>query len=131
MGDSGMTKAEALYRFFNSFGIDGFESYSVPEEAPFPRITYDLVTGDYGDTNNVGVNLWYQASSLVEINAMADRIASVIGLGGVQLPCDGGYIHLYRGSPYAQSLDDPDDDTIKRKYINIVARFNTVPMEGV
>lgn len=126
-----MTKAEALYRFFNSFGIAGFETYSVPEDAPFPRITYDLVTGDYGDTNGIGVNLWYRASSLVEINAMADRIAAVIGLGGTTLPCDGGYIHLYRGSPYAQSLDDPDDDTIKRKYINIVARFNTVPVEGV
>lgn len=126
-----MTKAEALYRFFNSFGITGYESYSVPEDAPFPRITYDLVTGDYGQDVAIGINLWYRASSLVDINAMADKIAGTIGLGGIQLACDGGHIHLYRGTPWAQSMDDPDDDTIKRKYINIVARFNTTPLEGV
>lgn len=125
-----MTKAEALYRFFNSFGIAGYESYSVPEEAPFPRITYNLVTGDYGQDVAIGVNLWYRASSLVGINDMADKIAGAIGLGGIQLACDGGHIHLYRGTPWAQSMDDPDDDTIKRKYINITARFNTMPMEG-
>lgn len=126
-----MTKAEALYRFFNSFGIAGYESYSVPEDAPFPRITYDLVTGDYGQDLAMGVSLWYRASSLVDINAMADKIAGTIGLGGIQLDCDGGHIHLYPGKPWAQSMDDPDDDTIKRKYINILARYNTVPTKGV
>lgn len=56
-----MTKAEAVYAFFSSFGIPAYESGSVPDGAGFPRITYDLVTGDYGQEASFSGSLWYRS----------------------------------------------------------------------
>lgn len=127
MGDTGVKKAEAIYAFLASFGIETYETYSVPDDAAFPRLTYDLVTGDFGQQNTMPVNLWYRSTTLVWINAMVDKIADRITAGGIILPCDGGHLHLYCGSPFAQSMDDPEDDLVKRKYLNITIRYNTVP----
>ena len=123
-----MTKAEALYTFFASFGLPAYAADFVPDGAPFPRITYGLVTGDYGAEHSVPASLWYRTDTLTGIFAMVDRIAETVGLGGVKLPCDGGHIHLYRGTPWAQLLRDPDDDKVRRAYLNFTARCNTVPV---
>ena len=34
-----MTKANAIYNFWNSFGITAYEENTVPEDAIFPYIT--------------------------------------------------------------------------------------------
>ena len=123
-----MTKAEALYTFFASFGIPAYAADFVPDGAPFPRITYGLVTGDYGAEHSVSASLWYRTDTLTGMLAMVERIAETVGLGGVKLPCDGGHIHLYRGTPWAQLMRDPDDDKVKREYLNFTARCNTAPV---
>jgi hypothetical protein len=46
-------------------------------------------------------------------------------MGGKTLPCDGGAIWIKRGSPFSQNMGDPNDDLVKRKYINITAEFFT------
>lgn len=122
-----MTKAQALNAFFSSFGMPAYESHAVPDGAGFPYITYDLVTGDYGAEVLFSGNLWYRSSSLSGINAKTDEIARRISLGGIILPCDRGHIHLYCGTPWAQVVDDPEDDMIRRKYLNFMARYNTMP----
>ena len=35
-----MTKAAAIYQFWNSFGLTAYEENSVPTDATFPYITY-------------------------------------------------------------------------------------------
>ena len=127
-----MTKAQAVNAFFSSFGIPAYESHAVPDGVSFPYLTYDLVTGDYGAEVLFAGNLWYRSTSLAEINAKTDEIARRIGLGGVALRCDRGHIHLYCGTPWAQTLGEPntigmEDDMIKRKYLNFTARYNTMP----
>lgn len=122
-----MTKAEAVYAFFSSFGIPAYESGSVPDGAGFPRITYDLVTGDYGQEVSFSGSLWYRSDSLAAISDKTDEIAKKITLGGILLPCDRGHIHLYCGTPWAQMMGDPDDEKIRRNLLNFTARFNTVP----
>ena len=42
------------------------------------------------------------------------------------IPCDGGYIWLKRGSPFCQSLKYEDDNSIKRRYINLTAEYLTL-----
>ena len=41
---SDMTKAAALHQFFSSFGMMAYTSTSVPEDAVFPYLTYELIT---------------------------------------------------------------------------------------
>ena len=121
-----MTKGEALQQFFSGFGLTAYAAASVPDDTVFPYLTYDLVTGSWGDMDtSITVNLWYHTDSEAIPNAKADEIADAIGIGGKVLPCDGGGIWLKRGSPWCQSLADETDKSIKRRYINISAEFLT------
>ena len=121
-----MTKGEALQQFFSGFGLTAYAAASVPADTVFPYLTYDLVTGNWGDMEvSIAVNLWYHTDSEALPNAKADEIADTIGIGGKVLPCDGGGIWIKRGSPWCQSLADETDKSIKRRYINISAEFLT------
>lgn len=121
-----MTKAAALYQFFSSFGMTAYTSTSVPEDAVFPYLTYELITSAW-EVGEVGltVNLWFYTTSEAVPNAKAEELSEAIGLGGVRLKCDGGYIWLKRGSPWCQSLSDETSPTIKRRYINVTAEYQT------
>lgn len=121
-----MTKEAALHRFFNSFGIPGYPSSAVPEDAVFPWLTYDLTTSAW-DSGEVGltVNLWYYTTDEAPPNAKARELSEHVGMGGVLVPCDGGGIWLKRGSPWCQNLQDDTDHNIKRRYLNITAEYLT------
>ena len=73
------------------------------------------VSGIVGTTNEFKLAL-----------AAVDKLSKAIGLGGVFLHCDDGVIWLKRGSPWAQSLTDATDKTIKRRYINVTAEYLTL-----
>lgn len=122
-----MTKDKALYAWFNSFGIPFYPSTNVPEDAVFPWGTYELITGAW-DGGEVGltVNLWYYTESEAIPNAKAEEMSKAIGLGGVTIPCDGGFIWIKRGSPWCQSLKDEASPMIKRRYINVTAEYMTL-----
>jgi len=38
-----MTKAAALHQFFSGFGMDAYTDSSVPDDAVFPYLTYELI----------------------------------------------------------------------------------------
>ena len=127
-----MTKASALYNFFSSFGIDVYEETLVPKRDEtkntpnFPYLTYQLITDSFDNEVLIPVSLWYRSeASLLAINTKTEEVSQRIGRGGVFLDCDGGKIWIKRGSPFAQTMSDPEDNTIRRKYINITAEFLT------
>lgn len=127
-----MTKGAALLEFFSGFGLPAYVSTSVPEDAPFPRLTYDPVFTAFDFSgSNMGevactVNLWYRSESESIPNAKAQEISDAIGQGGKVIPCDDGYIWIKRGSPFAQPMADPNDDMVKRRYINITLEYLTI-----
>ena len=126
-----MTKDKALYQFFSSFGIPAYVSTSVLNEegeadVVFPYLTYTPVFDAWGgEPVSLTVNLWYYTESEAVPNAKAEEISQAIGMGGTNILCDGGYIKLTRGSPWCQSLSDEVSPLIKRRYINVTARFYT------
>ena len=121
-----MTKGAALQAFFGGI-MTAYAASAVPDDATLPYLTYDLITSAWGD-GEVGltVNMWFRTTSEKEPNAAVDKLSKAIGLGGVQLQCDDGIIWLKRGSPWAQSLTDGTDKTIKRRYINVTAEYLTI-----
>lgn len=122
------TKAAAIHAFWSRFGLKAYQDDSVPtgDDAPqFPYLTYTLATDALGVDVALSASLWYRGTSWVAPNAKAEEIAAAIGRGGVLLDCDSGKIWLKRGSPFAQSMGDPEDAMIKRKYLNITAEFLT------
>lgn len=122
-----MTKAAAIYQFFNSFGLTAYAATSVPEDTVFPYLTYELVVDAWeGGEVNIPVNLWFYTESEAIPNVKAHEISEAIGYGGVLLHCDGGYVWLKRGSPWCQSLRDDTAENIKRRYINVSAEYLTL-----
>lgn len=121
-----MTKGEALQAFFERF-LPAYAASAVPEDVTFPYLTYELIT-DAWDGGEVGltVNLWYYTTGEAAPNAKAQELSDAIGLGGVSIPCDGGFIWLKRGSPWCQSLYDASDSHIKRRYLNVAAEYMTL-----
>ena len=120
-----MTKAAAIYQFWNSFGLTAYEENSVPDDSDFPYITYQLVTDSFDYEIPITASLWYRSESWTGINAKTEEISQKISRDGKIIPCDGGAIWLKRGQPFAQSMVDKSDDLIKRKYLNITAEFMT------
>ena len=120
-----MTKAAAIYQFWNSFGLTAYEENSVPDDADFPYITYQLVTDGFGREIQLTASIWYRSEGWTAINAKTEEISQTIGRGGKVVSCDGGAIWLKRGQPFAQSMGDESDNLIRRKYLNITAEFVT------
>ena len=120
-----MTKAAAIYQFWNSFGLTAYDENSVPDEADFPYITYQLVTDSFEREIPLTASIWYRSESWTGINAKTEEISQKISRGGKIISCDGGVIWLKRGQPFAQNMGDESDDLIKRKYLNITAEFIT------
>lgn len=120
-----MTKAAAIYQFWSSFGLTAYDENTVPTDAAFPYITYQLVTDSFDREIPLTASIWYRSESWAGINAKTEEISQTISRGGKIIPCDGGAIWLKRGQPFAQSMGDEIDDLIKRKYLNITAEFMT------
>lgn len=120
-------KVQALYQFWSSFGLLAYDESSVPtgSAAPsFPYVTYRVVTDNLGNEVGLTASLWYRSSSWVAISQKAEEIAKRLeNLSPTRI--DGGYMWLKRGSPFAQRMSDPNDDMIRRIYINITAEFLT------
>ncbi len=120
-----MTKAAAIHAFWNSFALPAYEENSVPENAAFPYITYQLVTDAYIREVPMTASVWYRSTSWKECNAKAEEIGRAIGMGGTVIRCDDGCIWIKRGTPFSQPTGDESDDLVKRKYINISAEYIT------
>ena len=120
-----MTKAAAIYQFWSGFGLTAYEENTVPADAAFPYVTYQLVTDSFDRDVSATASLWYRGESWTAINAKAEEIAQFIGLGGKIIKCDGGRIWIKRGQPFAQNMGDESDDLIKRKYLNLTFEFLT------
>ena len=120
-----MTKAAAIYQFWNSFGLTAYEENTVPTDAAFPYITYQLVTDSFDREVAATASIWYRSESWTAVNAKTEEISQTISRGGKIISCDDGAIWLKRGQPFAQNMGDESDDLIERKYLNITAVYLT------
>lgn len=121
-----MIPEQTIHNFWSSFGVTAYEENSVPtgnDAPPFPYITYSVATSDFGREILLTGSVWTRSTSWISATSIAKSIFDYVGLGGRYLKCDNGVIWLKRGAPFAQSMGDPSDDLIKRKYINLTAEF--------
>jgi hypothetical protein len=79
----------------------------------------------FNEQNQLTANIYTRDTSWSTVNAFSETIFKYIGMSGKILKCDGGAIWIKRGVPFSQSMGDPSDSLIKRKYINITAEFLT------
>lgn len=118
-----MTKDKALHAWFSQF-LSAYPTSNVPEDAVFPWLTYELITGSW-ESGKIAltVNLWYYTESEAVPNAKAQEIADAIGMGGTFVFYDGGAMWITRGSPWCQNIADESDKNIKRRYLNLTVEY--------
>lgn len=125
-----MTKMQALYSFFSGFGIPAYEEnaiYAADDVLPLPYITYSVSLGEFlsGDIP-VSASVWYRTTSWKEPEEKLREISEALSGGGVQIPCEDGYLWLKKGgSTFAQMMNDPSDKLIKRIILSISAEYFT------
>ena len=125
-----MTKIEALYSFFSSFGIPAYEENSVYAMAEsgqtptFPYLTVEIKTDSFGESDTfISFSLWYRSMVWTDIDAKSAQIAKAIGRVGKFVDYDGGSILIMRSSPWAQAMGDSSDDMVKRYLHSLKLRF--------
>lgn len=118
-----MTKAEALYRFYNSFDMPAYPQSNVPEDVIFPYLTYENVQGNNGTDAYPTINLYYYTESEAEPNAKADEISKAIGQG-ISIKSDDGAVYVFHEATWQAVVDD-SISALKRRYTNFHLVFNT------
>ena len=118
-----MNKIQALDAFWNSFSWPAFDENSVPDDTPFPYITYETSSDDFGNTMYRSVNLWHRSSSWEDITKKEQSIANKITRGGVMVPYDGGAILIQKATPWAQRMSEPSDSMVRRIVLNVSMEF--------
>lgn len=117
-----MNREQAIIKFWRSFGLAAYDVGSVPEDAPFPRLTYNVAVDSFGNPVFGEMSLWYRSSVWEAIMEKSHEIEQAIGRGGICLSYDGGCVWLTRGTPWAQRVTD-EDDTLRRISHNVTYEF--------
>lgn len=126
-----MTKMQALYSFFSSFGIPAYEENSIyaADVAPLlPYITYGVATASFPASNiPIPATIWYNSTSWKDVEETANAVNSALSNGGYNIACDGGYIHLKRENDREADMQgDPSSKFTKKAILHIIADFNTI-----
>lgn len=117
-----MDKEQALYSFWSGFNLPAYDETIAPEDATFPRITYETSTDSFGTEIALTASLWYYSTSWADITKKAHEISAFIGMGGKVIKTNDGAIWIKRGTPFAQRMAD-SNDSLRRIVLNISAEF--------
>jgi hypothetical protein len=121
-----MTKGQAIQAFWESFGLTAYDETSVPDDAPFPYITYQVHTSSIGELCITNVSIWYRSYSWKEISEKTEEISEAITkMNPPSVKIDGGRLYITKGVPFAQRMRDENDDAIRRMLLNINYEFLT------
>ena len=118
-----MDKLQALNKFWNSFGIPAYDQFTVPDNAEQPYITYETAYDDFNHPVALTASIWYRDFSWAAITAKEQEITEAVSRGGVTILYDDGAFWLVKGTPWAQRMDDPEDDIIRRIVFNYSIEF--------
>lgn len=121
-----MTKGQAIQKFWESFGITAYDETSVPDNAPFPYITYQVHTSSLDGLCITNASIWYRSYSWKEISEKTEEISKAIAqMFPPSVKIDGGRLFITKGVPFAQRMRDESDDAIRRMLLNVNYEFLT------
>lgn len=121
-----MTKGQAIQKFWESFGITAYDETTVPDDAPFPYITYSIQTDSIDNVVMTTASLWYRSYSWAEISEKAEQIArEIVRMQPPSIKIDGGRLYITKGVPFAQRMRDESDSAIRRIVLNVNLEFLT------
>lgn len=117
-----MDKEQALHQFWSQFGVEAFDRFTTPEEAAYPRITYECATDNIGAQLILTGSLWDRSTSWKTVTDLLHTIEAKLGLGGQTINFEGGLLWVKKATPFSQRVGD-EDDSIRRIIVNIEVEF--------
>lgn len=121
-----MTKGQAIQKFWESFGIPAYDETVVPDDSPFPYITYQVHTDSLDGLCITNASIWYRSYSWKEISEKTEEISRAIAqMNPPSVKIDGGRLFITKGVPFAQRMGDDSDDAIRRMLLNVNYEFLT------
>lgn len=117
-----MDKEQALQSFFSRFGVTAYDENTVPDNAPLPRITYQVITDNFNVQNVLSASIWDRSKSWKSVTDILHEMEKSLGYGGTTIRYDEGMLWLYRALPFAQRMGD-EDDSIRRIVLNIEVEY--------
>lgn len=121
-----MNKSQAIQTFWESFNLPAYDESTVPDEEPFPYITYNVKTDSLGNVIMLNASLWYRSKSWKEISDKAEEIAEyIVKLSPPSIEIDNGRLFISKGTPFSQRMSEPSDDMIRRILLTIDVEFLT------
>lgn len=126
-----MNKLQALHSFWAGFNIPAYDENTVPEEkeriskngTAYPYLTYEAKDDDFGNEMPATINLYYFGSSWAGVTEKEMEIANAITRGGKYVKYDGGAVLIRKASPWAQRLEDANNEMIRRIVLNTTIEF--------
>ena len=121
-----MTKGQAIQKFWESFGLMAYDETTVPDDAPFPYITYSVQTDSIDNVVMGNASLWYKTYSWKDISEKTEEISrAIVKMNPPSVKIDGGRLYITKGVPFAQRMREESDDTIRRMLLNVNYEFLT------
>lgn len=118
-----LDKGQTIHAFWSSFGWPAYDEGTVPDDAAYPRITYNVVLDELDHPVAMYASLWDRTNDWKSVSVKAAQISDAITkLWPPAIAFDGGRLYITKGSPFAQRMVD-EDDMVRRIYINIGAEF--------
>ena len=115
--------ATVLYEFWSSFGKPAYvEGYIPDDQTEIDYITYSLVQPDWKGQGTHYARVWKRTTTYTEITQTIKAISEAIG-DGVRLPCDNGFIAIYKDAQFAQ-FQQNDDTAVKIAYLSLIIEVN-------
>lgn len=108
--------SKAYYNYFSKV-MNSYLNDTVPINAPFPYLTYELLDGEYSDNLLMTVRIYDKSTSVKTLNEYVDKLEGYIGNNLVEVN-ENNYFTVYKGSPFAQYFNDVEGG-IKSVYINL------------
>jgi len=118
-----MNKIQTLHNFWSGFGLKAYDENTVPDDAQLPYLTYEVSDDNFGNKVMQSASLWYRSSSWADITAKEQEISDFITRGGRMIAYDGGAMWIQKTSPWAQRLEEPSDEMIRRIVLNVTIEF--------
>lgn len=126
-----MDKEQGLHSFWSSLrtksGIPvlAYEESSVPDDAQYPYITYQKMSGSLEDSLLPTGSIWTRDTSWEQADELKNQLEEKFARGGVIIKLDKGYLYIAKGSPFAQGMADDTDKIVKRYVINLAVEYLT------
>lgn len=118
-----MDKVQALHNFWSGFGWKAYDEGTVPGDAGYPRITYNVVTDSLDRPLAMYASLWDYGTSWERVTKKSAEISEAIDkLYPPAITFDDGRIYITRGTPFAQRMTD-ENDMVRRIYVNITTEY--------